>query len=563
MYSSSTLRLASLTLMVIIGLIVLLPICALVFGSFWSDSPVAKGGSLTLENWARAISISIPTTLPVLFLNSLLFAFLVAILSVALGVTLAYLVERTDMPCGRLFEQLAILPRAFPVIIAALAWMMLLSPKIGVLNILFRELFGLTLFNIYSFPGMVFLMVLYESPIVFLISLSAFRLMDPALEEQSLVCGNSVLGTLYRVTLPVMRPLMLSAFMLVFIISMITIEVPIIIGMPGGVFVFTTAIFQLIATDYQSLIYYNTAAALAMMIIPITMAMLFLYRRLVKRVEKFVTIAGKPPARSVQKLGYWRYLAVTVLSLYFFTVIILPTLVIVLLSFSEFISSPSVELLTRLTLKHWNRALSDTVFWRALKNTLILSSTGATLSVVLAFATGYLLIRSGAKFKGMIEGMAMLPLAFPGTVLAIGFVWIYIKTPLYGTLWILLAYFVGNYFPFALRTLSPLLFQFHKELEEASWISGAGPLKTIVRILIPFLKGGLFSVWILLFQIYIREFAGAIILFSFGNEVLSTLLFLRAFEEGFLGVGAVLGTLMLALSLGLHAAVAKRIKVVL
>lgn len=212
MYSSSTLRLVSLTLMVIIGLIVLLPICALVFGSFWSDSPVAKGGTLTLGNWARAVSMSIPTTLPVLFLNSLLFAFLVATFSVALGVTMAYLVERTDMPCGHLFEQLAILPRAFPVIIAALAWMMLLSPKIGVLNILFRELFGLTLFNIYSFPGMVFLMVLYESPIVFLISLSAFRLMDPALEEQSLVCGNSVLGTLYRVTLPVMRPLMLSAF---------------------------------------------------------------------------------------------------------------------------------------------------------------------------------------------------------------------------------------------------------------------------------------------------------------------------------------------------------------
>jgi len=549
--------------MVIMGFLVFLPTCALVFGSFWSDSPVAKGGTLTLANWVRALSMSIPATIPVLFLNSLFFAFLVATISVALGVFMAYLVERTDMPCGRLFEQLAILPRAFPVIIAALAWMMLLSPKIGVLNILFRELFGFTLFNIYSFPGMVFLMVLYESPIVFLIALSAFRLMDPSLEEQSLVCGNSVLGTLLRVTLPVMRPLMLSAFMLVFIISMITLEVPIIIGMPGGVFVFTTAIFQLIATDYQSLIYYNTAAAMAMMIIPLTMAMLFLYRHLVKRVEKFVTIAGKPPARSVQKLGPWRYVAAAVLSLYFFTVIILPTLVIVLLSFSEFISSPSVELLTRLTLKHWSRALSDTVFWRALKNTLLLSSIGATLSVVLAFATGYLLIRSNAKFKGMIEGMAMLPLAFPGTVLAIGFVWVYIKTPLYGTLWILLCYFVGNYFPFALRTLSPLLFQFHKELEEASWISGAGPLKTIVRIIIPFLKGGLFSVWILLFQIYIREFAGAIILFSFGNEVLSTLLFLRAFEEGSLGVGAVLGTLMLALSLGLHAAVVKRIQVVL
>lgn len=562
-YSSSAVRVISLILLVVVGVIVFLPICALVFGSLWSDSPVAKSGHPTLENWSKALSMSIPATLPVLFLNSFLFAFLVATLSVTLGIAMAYLVARTDMPYGHIFEQLAILPRAFPVIIAALAWMLLLSPKIGVLNVLFRELFGFSLFNIYSFPGMVFLMVLYESPIVFLIALSAFRLMDPSLEEQSLVCGNSVLGTFFRVTLPVMRPLMLSAFMLVFIIGMITLEVPIIIGMPGGVFVFTTAIFQLIATDYQSLIYYNTAAALAMMVLPITTVMLFLYRSLVKRVEKFVTIAGKPPARSVQKLGGWRYVAATVLSLYFFTVMLLPTLVIVLLSFSEFISSPSMELLTRLTLKHWSRALSDAVFWRALKNTLILSSTGATLSVVLAFALGYLLIRSSAKFKGMIEGTAMLPLAFPGTVLAIGFVWVYIKTPLYGTLWILLFYFVGNYLPFALRTLSPFLFQFHKELEEASWISGAGPLRTIVRIIIPFLRGALFSVWILLFQIYIREFAGAIILFSFGNEVLSTLLYLRAFEEGFLGVGAVLGVLMLALSLGLHAAVVKRIKVVL
>ena len=550
-------------LIVVVGFIVFLPICALVFRSFWSDSPVAKSGHLTLDNWSRALSMTIPATLPVLFLNSLLFAFLVAILSVALGVAIAYLVERTDMPYGRLFEQLAILPRAFPVIIAALAWMLLLSPKIGVLNVLFRELFGAPLLNIYSFPGMVFLMVLYESPIVFLIALSAFRLMDPSLEEQSLVCGNSLLGTFFRVTLPVVRPLMLSAFMLVFIIGIITLEVPIIIGLPGGVFVFTTAIFQLIATDYQSLNYYNTAAALAMMVIPITMTMLFLYRRLVKRVEKFVTIAGKPPARSVQKLGPWRYAAVSVLSLYFFVVMILPALVIVLLSFSEFISSPSLELLTHLTLKHWTRALNDTVFWRALKNTLILSSVGATLSVALAFALGYLLIRSNAKFKGLIEGTTMLPLAFPGTVLAIGFVWVYIRSPFYGTLWILLAYFVGNYLPFALRTLSPFLFQFHKELEEASWISGAGPLRTIVRIVVPFLRGGLFSVWILLFQIYIREFAGAIILFSFGNEVLSTLLFLRAFEEGSLGVGAVLGALMLLLSLGLHAAVARRINVAL
>ena len=562
MYSSAAARVISLIFTVVLGLIVFLPICALVFGSFWSGSPVAKDAYLTLDNLSRAFSMTIPATLPVLFLNSFLFAFLVAILSVTLGVAMAYLIERTDMPFGHIFEQLAILPRAFPIIIAALAWMLLLSPKIGLLNVLSRELFGSPLFNIYSFPGMVFLMVLYESPIVFLIALSAFRLMDPSLEEQSMVCGNSLLGTFFRVTLPVMRPLILSAFMLVFIIGIITLEVPIIVGMPGGVFVFTTAIFQLIATDYQSLNYYNTAAALAMMIIPITMTMLFLYRRLVSRVEKFVTIAGKPSVRSVQKLGPWRYVTASVLSLYFFMVMLLPALVVVLLSFSEFISAPSMELLTHLTLKHWTRALNDTVFWRALKNTLILASVGATLSVVLAFALGYLLIRSSAKFKGVIEGTAMLPLAFPGTVLAIGFVWVYIRTPVYGSLWILLFYYVGNYLPFALRTLSPFLFQFHKELEEASWISGAGPLRTIVRIIIPFLRGGLFAVWILLFQIYIREFAGAIILFSFGNEVLSTLLFLRAFEEGFLGVGAVLGALMLALSLGLHISVVRRIKVV-
>jgi iron(III) transport system permease protein len=476
---------------------------------------------------------------------------------------MAYLVERTDIPFGHIFEQLAILPRAFPVIIAALAWIMLLSPKIGVLNLVSRDLFAFSLFNIYSFPGMVFLMVLYESPIVFLMALNAFRLMDPSLEEQSLVCGNNVLGTLFKVTLPVMRPLILSAFMLVFIIGMITLEVPIIIGMPAGIFVFTTAIYQLIATDYQSLIYYNMAAALSMLFVPITLITLFLYRSSVKGAEKFVTLSGRIPAKTVHKLGYWRYVTLAALFIYFFAVMILPVLVIVLMSFSEFISSPSLGLLTHLTLKHWAKALSDPVFWRALRNTLILSSSGATLSLILALALGYLLIRSSAKLKGIIEGSAMLPLAFPGTILAIGFVWVYIKTPIYGTLWILLSYFIGNYLPFALRTLSPFLFQFHKELEEASWISGAGFLKTIVRIVIPLLRGGLFSVWILLFQIYIREFAGAIILFSFGNEVLSTLLFLRAFEEGSLGVGAVLGVLMLALSLVLHISASKRVKVIL
>lgn len=556
------LRLTALMLIAAIALIVLLPVGALVFGSFWSDSPVAESGHLTLANWSKALAMSIPATLPTLFLNSLLFALLVAVISVTVGVGVAYLVERTDVPARRMLEQLALIPRAFPVIIAALAWMMLLSPRIGVLNVVAREWLGAPLFDVYSFSGMVLIMVLYESPIVFLMAVNAFRLMDPALEEQSLVCGSDTLGTLRRVTLPALRPLILSALMLVFIISIITLEVPIIIGMPGGVFVFTTAIYQLIATDYQSLVYYNTAAALAMMVVPITLLVLSLYRRSVRETESFVTISGRTRAGTVHRLGRWRYPAFGLLCVYGFAVIVLPALVIVLMSFSEYISSPSARLLGHLTFGHWERAFRDPVFWRALKNTLVVSSAAATLCLVLALALGYLLVRSRTKLKALLEGSAMLPLAFPGTILAIGFVWIYIKTPIYGTLWILLLYFVGNYLPFALRTLSPFLFQFHKEFEEASWISGAGFLETVARIVIPFLKGGLFSVWILLFQIYLREFAGAIILFSYGNEVLSTLLFLRAFEEGSLGVGAVLGVLMLAMSLSLHALVAKRVRVV-
>jgi iron(III) transport system permease protein len=367
-----------------------------------------------------------------------------------------------------------------------------------------------------------------------------------------------VLGTLGKITLPTLRPLILSTFMLVFIISLITLEVPIIIGVPAGIFVFTTAIFQIIATDYQSLIYYNTAAALAMMLIPISLITLFLYRQSVKRVERYVTMTGKARPQNVHPLGGWRYVALGLLSLYFVLVMLLPALVIILISFTEFTSSPRLEALSHLTLKHWDQAFNDPVFLRALNNTLILSFSAATVSLVLALALGYLLIRTGARWKSIIEGTAMLPLAFPGTILAIGFVWAYIRTPLYGTLWIVLLYFVGNYLPFALRTLSPFLFQFHKELEEASWVSGAGTVKTVVRIVIPFLKGGLFSVWILLFQIYLREFAGPIILFTFGTEVLSTLLYLRAFEEGSLGVGAVLGVLMLVMSLGLHAIIARR-----
>lgn len=550
-----------LILLTVLVFIVVVPISALTFGSFWSDSPVSPIGHLTFTNWSEALNITIPQTVPRLFLNSILFAFLVAFLSVLLGTTMAFLVERTDLPHGQIFEQMAILPRGFPILIAALAWIMLLSPKIGVLNLLLKQTLGLPPLNIYSFPGMIFLMVLYESPIVFLMVLNGFRLMDSSLEEQSLVCGNSIAGTLFRVTLPVMRPVILSAFMLVFIISMITLEIPILIGMPRGIFVFTSAIYQLIATDYQSLVYYNIAASLAMMLIPMTLVILFLYRQAVKHTESFVTVSGRITAKTRYLLGGWRYPAVISLSLYFLLVIVLPVLVIVLISFSEFIASPNLDLLTHLTLRHWRQAWRDPIIWRALRNTLILSFTGATIAVSLALALGYLLIRSSTRFKASLESSAMLPLAVPGTILAIGFVWAYIRTPIYGTLGILLLYFLGNYLPFALRTLSPFLFQFHRELEEASWICGAGKVRTIVRIVIPLLRGGLFSVWILLFQIYLREFAGAIILVSFGTEVLSTLLFLRAFGEGYLGVGAVLGVLMLAMSLVLHAIAARRVKV--
>jgi iron(III) transport system permease protein len=552
----------TLVLLPALVLIVLVPIAALTFGSFWSESPVSSAGYLTLANWTEAFRITIPQTVPRLFLNSVLFAFLVAFLSVLLGTGMAFLVERTDLPHGKFFEQIAILPRSFPVLIAALAWIMLLSPRIGVLNLILKKTFGLPPLNIYSFPGMVFLMVLYESPIVFLMVLNGFRLLDSSLEEQSLVCGNSIVGTLCRVTLPVMRPVILSAFMLVFIIGMITLEIPILIGMPRGIFVFTSAIYELIATDYQSLVYYNIAAALAMMLIPITMVVLFLYRHAVKHTESFVTMSGKISARTRYSLRRWRYPVLISLSLYCFLVIILPVLVIVLISFSEFIASPNLDLLGHLTLRHWRQVWRDPVIWRALSNTVILSLTGATMTVSMSFALGYLLIRSNSKIKGFLEGTAMLPLAVPGTILAIGFVWAYIRTPIYGTLWILLLYFVGNYLPFALRTLSPFLFQFHRELEEASWVCGASKLSTFVRIVAPLLRGGLFSVWILLFQIYLREFAGAIILVSFGTEVLSTLLFLRAFGEGFLGIGAVLGVLMLAMSLLLHAVAVRRIRVV-
>ncbi len=557
MHTENAMRVVYTILMVVIAFIILVPVLALVFGSFWSASPVATG-HFTLDNWIRAINIRIPADIPTLILNSLVFAFMTAAISVLLGVTMAFLVVRTDMPYGRVFAKLGIVPRAFPIIIAALAWILLLSPRIGILNVLFREAFGTNLFNIYSFPGMIFLMVLYESPIVFLIALNAFRLMDPSLEEQSIACGNTVLGTLRRVTLPVLRPLILSSFLLVFVIGLITLEVPILIGAPGGIFVFTSAIFNLIASEYQSLIYYNTAAALAMMVIPLSVISLLLYRHLVRSVESFVTVTGKARPENVHSLGPWRYVALMCCSLYFGVVIVLPALVILMLSFSQFVVSPSLGLLTQLTLMHWTATLEDVVFWRALSNTLILCLTAATATVTIALGVGYLLIRSGVKFKAPIEAVTMLPLAFPGTILAVGFVWAYIRTPVYGTLWILLLYFIGNYLPFALRTLSPFLFQFHKEFEEASWTSGAGGLRTIVRIVIPFLRGGLFSVWILLFQIYLREFAGAIILFSYGNEVLSTLLFQLAFDEGSFGIGAVIGVLMLALSLGLHLLVSRR-----
>jgi len=465
--------------------------------------------------------------------NSILFSVGSAGIALIYGTALAWLAERSDAPFRKLAYISAYVSFAIPGIIKVVGWIMLLGPRAGILNAVFTPLLGGPLLNIFSLQGMVLVESFLWIPIVFLLMATPFRSMDPSLEEAATTAGSSGWQVFRRVTFPLALPSVLAVLILTFIRSLEAFEIPALIGIPAGVEVLTTKIYLQIKGGLIPK--YGEASAYSIVLIALVALGLIPYYRITAKTYKFTTISGKNYRPHRVQLGKWRWLGaclMLVLPLLQF----LPIVAIAWSSFLPFAQVPSRKALALLTLNNYVTAFNDSGISRSVLNSMTVSISAATIAVIITFFAAWLIVRASIKARWLLDQMAMLPLVFPGIVMGIAILKMYLMLPIpvYGTIWILVLAFVARYLPYGIRFSHAALLSLHKELEEGAMASGASWFQMVRHVVVPLIMPALVAGWIYIFLITFKELSIALLLYSPGSQVVAVTIW-ELWDNGHVG----------------------------
>ena len=509
--------------------IAVIPLGFLVWQSFFTPHTATKAAEFTFGNYLTAYSSSETARL---LWTSIQFALGTAVFSFVVGTSLAWMNERTNTPSKSLFFAMSLIPLVIPGILFTVAWILLGSPKIGLVNLALQGLFGFDkpLFDIYSMWGMIWTDGLHYSPVAFLLMTAAFRAMDPSLEESAMMSGANVFQVLWRVTLKLAWPAIFATFLILFVRAIESFEVPALLGLPVGIQVFTSSIYQAVHR-YPSQV--GLASSYAVTLLLITSVGIFFISRLSSSGSKYATMTGKGFRPRQIDLGPWRWAAAAVFLVYFMLIVVLPFAVLLWSSFQKFYSVPSWHALQNLTLDPYRFILSYPNLLRAVWNSLLLSFGSATLIMLVTSVICWIVVKTKLPGRWLLDNLASLPMVFPGLVLGLSLMIFYLNVDIgvYGTMWILLIAYVTRFMPYGLRFNTTSMLQIHKELEESAAMSGAGWGTTFWRIVIPLLKPGLMAGWIYIMIVSIRELSSSILLYSPGTEVISIVIW-ELWENG-------------------------------
>ncbi|MGZ4383857.1 MAG: ABC transporter permease [Gaiellaceae bacterium] len=474
--------------------------------------------------------------------TSALFAAGSTLLAVTAGTLLAYLVARTDLPARPLVFAAAAAPLAIPGVLYAISWIFLAAPRSGALNRLLEPLFGPGALDVFSLGGMVFVEGLHLAPFVFLLMFAAFRSLDPDLEEAAFMSGAG-LGTIFRrITVRIAAPAVSAACLITAIRALESFEVPALLGLPGGVWVFTSRIWQALEQYPPAL---GQAGALALSLLVLTVVFVLLHSRLTSGGKRFQTLRGRPQGSRPLPLGRWRWPALLLVSGYLLVSLALPVLMLLYVSAQRFYSGVSLSSFGRLTFRNYREILGSGPTRRAIENSLMLGAATATIVVLAAVIIAWLVLRSKMRGRWLLDALASLPLAVPGLVLGLALLTIYLRLPfgIYGTLWILLIAWITAALPYAVRYVSVSMGQIGQELEEAAHTSGATWWQSLRRILLPLLVPGLLAGWLSTLIVSLRQLASSVVLYAPGTQVLSVLIW-EQYANGQLPQLAALGVVM-------------------
>ena len=480
-----------------------------------------RGGEWSLANFEAVLG---SRRFLVTSANSLVFAAGSAVVALGIGWTTAWIVERTNTPLKPLAYLTAIISLGTPYILYVTAWLLLFG-KAGPINQLYRTLTGTSdvLINVYSMPGMIMVEGFLWSPLAFLLVGATLRNANPELEEAARVSGAGTWMTIRRVTLRLSLPSILALAMLVFIRAIEAFEVPALVGLPGRISVLTTDIYGNMVAQAPPDI--GGASALSVLMLALVLVLLAIYGRLSRHAERFATITGKGFRPRPFDLGRLRYLAAGILVLNFLLLLAVPIAMLAWVSLLPFYQPISTAAFALVTLDNYRTVFSpDHV--GLIANTLLVAVATATLAVALTFLAAWLAVRR-APGGWVVERLATIPLVFPGLILGIAVMqlFLHLPIPLYGTLGILIWAFVINYLPYGMRYSAAGMLQIHRELEESAEMCGASPLTRLRRIVAPLLAPALLAGWLFIFLMAARVLSLAILLSGPRSQTMAVTLF--------------------------------------
>ena len=482
--------------------------------------------------------------------DTVLFSGITLAVALSLGLPMAWLVERTDLPGKRIVFTLLTVALLIPAYSVAMGWVFLLNPRIGLINTALRQLFGLDAspFYISTILGMGVVEGLSLTPLTFIMTAVVFRSMDASLEEAAHMGGANLVQTLRRVTVPLAWPGVLAASIYVFTIGFAAFDVPAILGLTNRIFTFSTYVYlQVNPTD--GLPEYGGVAALSVFMLVLALAFSWWYGRVQRHAQRYAVVTGKAYRPALVRLGRFRWLAVAFLAIYFLFAQVLPVLTLVWSAGLPFLQPIGAAAFANFSFGNF-RALPNGLIANGLRNTVALMLIVPTITVTLSLAVSWVVLRSRLRYRAIFDFFAFLPHTVPAIVFSVA-AWLLALfvlrdvLPIYGTIWILVLVYVVATLSYGTRMTNGALIQVHRELEESATVSGAGLAGIFRSILVPLLSPAMMYAWIWIALLAYRELTLPVVLSTSENQPLSVIVWSLVVSSSY-GQGSAVAVTMLA-----------------
>lgn len=475
-----------------------------------------------------------------MIVNSLLLGVLVVALSTLIAAPLAYLFSRTKFARYRVFDIIFMIPFMTPPYIASMGWILFMQKR-GLLQQLIPAAAG-SEDVFFSLGGLVLVMSLHVFPFMLTMLKNAMFNIPSSLEEAGAVFGAGFGKRMRRIFLPLLSGNYAIGALLVFVKTLSEYGTPATLGKRIGFEVFTTEIHRHATV---APIDFGGSATLSSVLVGICLCMWLLQNYITTR-KSYNLVSGKGSRRIEQKMSRGGTIAAWVY-------IVLVLAVAIGIPYFSVISTSFINLRGyglapgNFTLAHYVELFTEnTKGISALKNSLLLAISSATICAALGTLLVLAVHGSRSPLRKVVEAIGLLPEMLPGIVLVIGIMlfWnqIYNVIPLYNTMGIMVLAYVVLFLPYTVQYVTSSLAQVSDSLMAAGQVFGGSPLYILRRITLPLIRPGIATGWMMTFIIAFRELVTASLIAPPNTLVVSTYI-MREFEQGSVSIGMAMAVL--------------------